>query len=245
MRTVACLGSSSTASKGPYDWIGDLQRRPGNEDLKFVRFAAGGDLAYDGLQRVPKVLDCDPDFVVVLLGGNDVMASMPEKSIYYETMLKLTKHLPRKPTVSWFEETMEEIVDRLKDGTSAKIALCSLPPWGEDLESQDPFQAGLNAGFAEYNAILKAIAKEAAVTYIPFYERMVELMSTGPSKAFTSFKILPFYRDIFRQVVERKTNDQIGDMNGWRFHRDGIHLNSTSGILLAGLVQNFLDGKPS
>jgi len=136
---VACLGSSSTAAKGPYDWIGDLQKRPENHGLEFLRFAEGGDLAYNGLQRVPKVISCHPDFVVILLGGNDVMASMSRQSEYYEVMLKLTKRLPRKPSPEWFYEVMDEVVDRLKDGTSARIAVCSLPPWGENLESEDPF----------------------------------------------------------------------------------------------------------
>jgi hypothetical protein len=31
-----------------------------------------------------------------------------------------------------------------------------------------------------------------------------------------------------------------GQLNGWRFHRDGIHLNSCSGKLLVDLVQEFL-----
>lgn len=57
----------------------------------------------------------------------------------------------------------------------------------------------------------------------------------------TGFKILPFYRDIFRQYVLGKSNDEIGQLNGWKFHRDGIHLNSAGGKLLADLVQDFLD----
>jgi hypothetical protein len=30
-------------------------------------------------------------------------------------------------------------------------------------------------------------------------------------------------------------------MNGWRFHTDGVHLNSRGGMLAADLVQGFLD----
>jgi hypothetical protein len=44
-----------------------------------------------------------------------------------------------------------------------------------------------------------------------------------------------------RQFVLRKSNDEIGRLNGWQFHRDGIHLNSHSGEILADLVQQFLD----
>ncbi len=38
---------------------------------------------------------------------------------------------------------------------------------------------------------------------------------------------------------------EIGKLNGWRFHRDGIHLNSRSGKLLADLVQEFLNAETS
>jgi hypothetical protein len=36
------------------------------------------------------------------------------------------------------------------------------------------------------------------------------------------------------------SNDEIAKLNKWRFHRDGIHLNSVSGKLLADLVQGFI-----
>jgi hypothetical protein len=50
-RIVACLGSSSTAAHGVNDWVGDVAKRPGNESWGFGRFAAGGDLAYNGHGR--------------------------------------------------------------------------------------------------------------------------------------------------------------------------------------------------
>jgi len=241
-KIVACLGSSSTAAKGPYDWIRDLEQRPDNSQLRFLRFAAGGDLSYNALQRLPKLISFRPDYVVTLIGGNDVMASMPEKSqpTYYKVLLKLSKHLPRRPSPDWFKENAEIILTELKSNTSAKIALVSLPPWGENFDSPDPFQSELNRLFAQYNAILKEISVTYKVGYIPFYERMEELIRASPGKSMTGFKILPFYRDIFRQLVLHKSNDEIGEMNGWRFHRDGIHLNSTSGKLLANMVQEFL-----
>jgi hypothetical protein len=82
------------------------------------------------------------------------------------------------------------------------------------------------------------------VGYVPFYERMHELILASPGRAYTGFDILPFYHDLFRQWFLRKSNDEIGAMNGWRFHRDGIHLNGVSGKLLADLVQDFLHARP-
>jgi len=237
----ACLGSSSTAARGPYDWIADLERRPQNRDFRFSRFAEGGDLAYNGAQRLPKLLGTKPDVVLIMLGGNDVMASMPQQSAYYRVIVRLTKHLPRAPSVEWFREVMTSIFARLQSATSAKIGIISLPPWGENLDSGDAYQAELNRRFDEHNAVLRTLADEHRTAYIPFYERFCDLLRASPGRSLRSFKILPFYRDLFRQLVLQKSNDEIGALNGWKFHRDGIHLNSTSGKLLADLVQGFLD----
>jgi lysophospholipase L1-like esterase len=129
------------------------------------------------------------------------------------------------------------------DETHAKIGVISLPPWGEQLDAIDPYQAELNRRFSDYNAELRQLARDARVAYIPFYERFCDLLRASPGKPFTSFRILPFYRDIFRQFVLRMSNDEIVRRNGWKYHRDGIHLNSVSGKLLADLVQEFLDGE--
>ncbi len=234
---VACLGASATDATGSYDWIRDLAQRPSLASLRFYRFAEGGDLAYNGLGRVPDIINCHPDYVIVLLGDNDVLALISKKVAQFD---HLTKHLPVQPSPEWYRENVQAIVRRLKSETKAAIALCSLIPIGEDPGEASPFQAEANRRIQEYSAILKDIAQEEEVSYLPFYERMHELILASPGRAFTSFDFLPFYRDVFRQFVLHKNHDEIGQLNGWRFHRDGIHLNSRSGKLLADLVQEFL-----
>jgi lysophospholipase L1-like esterase len=242
-KIVACLGSSSVDSKGTYDWIRELEQRPANAPLRFLRFAAGGDLAYNGLQRLPKIVNLHPDYVIVLLGDNDVLALISKKFLRFSGLLM--KHLPSKPSPEWFRENMQAIVRGLKSDTSARVALCSPQPIGEDPSSTNLFQAEANRRVEEYSLILKEIASTESVSYIPFNERMRELIIASPGRAYTSFDILPFYRDVYRQFVRRKSNDEIGEMNGWRLHRDGIHLNSRSGRLLEDLVQEFLSGGAS
>lgn len=234
---VACLGASATDATGSYDWIRDLAQRHDNASLRFYRFAEGGDLAYNGLGRLPGIINCHPDYVIVLLGDNDVLALISKKVAQFD---RLTKHLPSQPSPGWYRENMQAIVRRLKSDTRAAIALCSLIPIGEDPGSTNSFQAEANRRIEEYSTILKDIAREEEVSYLPFYERMHELILASPGRAFTSFDFLPFYRDVFRQFVLHKSHDEIGQLNGWRFHRDGIHLNSRSGKILADLGQEFI-----
>ena len=235
---VACLGASETDARGSYDWIHDLAQRPANADMRFHRFAEGGNLAHNGLVRVPEIIACRPDYVVILLGGNDVLALISNKHAQF---VRMTKHLPRTPSPGWYRENMQAIVRRLKSGTNARIGLCSLTPVGEDPGSSDPFQAEANRRIEEYSAIVRDIAHSEAASYVPVYERMHELIVACPGRAFTGFDILPFYHDAFRQFVLHKSNDEIGQLNGWYYHRDGLHLNSRSGKLVADLVQQFLD----
>jgi len=235
--TVACLGASATVAIGSYDWIKDLEQRPGTAHYRFERFAEGGDLAYNGLQRVPAIVQRQPEAIIILLGDNDALALVSKALLGF---VRLTKHLPQRPSPEWYRENMQTIVQTLKRQTSARIGLCSLIPVGESPASAQPFQAEVNRRIAECSATLKEIAAAEGVGYLPLYERLHELILASPGRAFTSFNFLPFYRDVFRQFVLRLDNDQIGKLNGWRFHRDGIHLNSRSGKIMADLAQAFL-----
>jgi lysophospholipase L1-like esterase len=121
---VACLGSSSTAGKGQaFDWISELAQRPRNKGTSFLNFGVGGDLAYNALQRLPKMLASHPDKVLVLIGGNDVIALVSNKA---RRFFRISKHLPKEPSPEWLRENLRAIVRELKTGTPASVGLCSL-----------------------------------------------------------------------------------------------------------------------
>jgi lysophospholipase L1-like esterase len=139
---VACLGSSSTAGKGQaFDWIKVLQDRLGQERFVLRNFGVGGDLAYNTLQRLSQVIDSNPQKVVVLIGANDVLGIVSAK---VRRFYRFAKKLPQDPSPEWFRTNLQRIVRRIKQGTSADLALCSLVPIGEDLDSTNPFQREIN-----------------------------------------------------------------------------------------------------
>ena len=238
--TVACLGSSSTAGQGQaFGWIDELERRPQNRRFDFRNLGVGGDLAYNALQRVPAVIACHPDKVVVLIGANDALTMVFANA--RRVLAGWMKHLPREPSVEWFRENLEATVDRLKRETTARIALSSLGPIGEDADSLDPVQRTLNERVAELSGIIKETAVSNQIAYIPFYETLRDQIVASPRKALTKFRFLPIYLDTLRFYVLRRSSDQIAQANGWRFHVDGVHLNQRGGMILANLVQQFLD----
>jgi lysophospholipase L1-like esterase len=236
---IACLGSSSTSGKGQaFDWISELRRKHRNKHYDFRNFGVGGDLSYNALRRLPAVIECRPGFVIVWIGANDVLALVSGK---VRRIFRIWKHLPAEPSREWFLENISIIVRRLKGETSARIALCSLAPLGEDLSSAHPFQSALNQRIEEFSATIKDVAIRENVGYIPLYEAMSEQIRISSIHAFTSFRFLPFYRDAFRIAVMRKSPDDVARMNGWSFHTDGVHVNSRAGKILAALVQELID----
>ena len=238
---VACLGSSTTASRGTFNWIAELENRPRNQRFRFVNLGVGGDLSYNALGRVPEVVASHPDLVVVLIGANDILAQVfPRLHRFYRRW----KRLPREPTADWFRQSLRAIVTSLKAQTSATIALASLAQVGEAPESTHPVQSALNRHFPIYREIIETIAREEGVGYIPFYERFHEHLVAAPGRAFIRFRFASFYRDyIFREFILGLSVDAIARLNRWRFHIDGIHLNTRGGMILVELVQAFLDEK--
>ena len=236
---VACLGSSSTAGKGQaFDIVGELKRRPHNDRFDFRNFGVGGDLAYHALQRLPQVIASRPEKVVVWVGGNDVLARVSPK---VRRFFRISKHLPAEPSLEWFRDNIQGIAHRLKIETMASVALCSLPPLGEDPTSAVAFQSELNHGVQQYSEAIRDIALKEDVAYIPLHEAVLAQIEASPGRAFTAFQFLPVYRDAFRVLVLRKTPDEVARLNGWRFHSDGIHLNSRGGMIAADLIQKFID----
>jgi lysophospholipase L1-like esterase len=193
---VACLGSSSTAGKGQaFNWIIELQRRLGERRVVFRNFGVGGDLSYNALQRLSDVIASHPKKIVVLIGGNDVLALVSAKA---RRFYGISKRLPRDPSPEWFRENLRAIVLRLTNETSAVIALCSLPPIGEDPVSGNLFQSELNRRIAEFSDIVREIARQEGAEYVAVYETIVAQITKSPGRAFTEFKFLSFYRDAFR-----------------------------------------------
>jgi lysophospholipase L1-like esterase len=240
VETVACLGSSTTAAKGTYNWIDELAKRPKNSRFRFVNFGVGGDLSFNIANRLDPVLRVAPDRVIVLIGTNDILASVFPN---FRRFTRAWKHISHEPSPADFKTNLELITHRLQQTTHATIALSSLAPVGEALRSNDAVQSRLNDLVAAYNGIIADVSHRSSTYYIPFYELFRDqLARSSTSKPFTRFSFAVFYRDyLFREMILRRSFDQISQTNGWEFHIDGIHLNTKGGRILAEAIQQFLD----
>lgn len=235
---VACLGSSTTAAKGTFNWIARLEQRPENKHIRFLNFGVGGDLAYNALLRTQNVIDAQPDEILIIIGSNDILAMtfVNVRRIYMRW-----KHLPFEPSAEWFTENLQAIIGRLKKETDARISVVSPAQVGEDPTANHPVQLHLNTLFKKFSEIIQAVAEAEKVNYIPFYERFHEQIVARPGRAFTKFSFPSFYRDyLWREFILRYSFDKIAQINGWRFHIDGVHLNTLGGMILVDVIQEFL-----
>ena len=239
-QTVACLGSSTTAARGTYNWITELENRPRNRGYRFVNLGVGGDLSFNARRRVTRLIDSRPDRAIVLIGTNDILASVFPN---FRRFAKRFKGLAQQPSVEAFRGNLVDIARRIGQETDARIALSSLAPVGEDPDSDDPTQAKLNVLFADYNQVIREVASSCDTYYIPFYERFVDaLRQCGTRKPFQRLSFGALYRDyLIREFAQRRSFDEIARINGWQFHIDGIHLNTAGGTILVDAVQGFLD----
>jgi len=240
LETVACLGSSTTAAKGTYKWIDELAKRPQNSRFRFVNFGVGGDLSFDLAGRLGPVLRTAPDRVIVLIGTNDILASAFPS---FRRFTRVWKRPAQEPSPIHFKANLEAITQRLQQETSAMIAVSSLAPIGESLRSNDAVQSRLNELVSAYNGVIRDVSRSSGAYYIPFYERFRDQLDRSPiDKPFTRFSFAGFYRDyLFREMILRRSFDEISQQNGWEFHIDGIHLNTRGGRILTEVVQQFLD----
>ena len=181
-----------------------------------------------------------PDRVIVLIGTNDILASVFPN---FRRVTRAWKRPPQDPSPAHFKDNLELITHRLQHATRARIALSSVAPVGEALRSNDAVQSRLNDLVAAYNGIIADVSRSSGGYYIPFYECFRDqLARSSIAKPFTRFSFAAFYRDyLFREMILRRSFDQISQRNGWEFHIDGIHLNTKGGRILTDVVQQFLD----
>lgn len=235
-KVVLIFGDSITQGTISHNYVVDLQKQLGSKGFRFINAGINGDLAYNLLQRIDDVIACKPDYVVIMVGTNDAMASStPEKSEEFILM----KTLPQTPTFSWFTENLTTIVTRLQTELNPHIALLSLGLYGENLSSQQ------NQRWQQFSQAIEEIAAQKEVAYLPLHETMrVFLATSGPKADYTpdDGKIDEMMRRAIalQRPFLRKSYTKIGKENGFDLLSDGLHFNETAGKMVADLITTWL-----
>jgi lysophospholipase L1-like esterase len=230
---VVCVGDSLVRGQVSVNFVDILRHRMGADGFRFVNAGINGDLAYNVLMRLDMVVAQKPDFVVTLAGTNDVNATLSGKAARF---YRLYKRLPQPPTPEWYRDNVIQIVRLLKEKTSASIALASPPVLGEALASLP------NERIRAYSGLLKEIAAQEQVRYVPVHERQEEYLrevqhTEGRPHDSSIMLVLTSF---LRHYVLRRSFDTISRQNGFHLTVEGIHLNSRGAGIVADEIEAFL-----
>ena len=215
------------------NFVDVLTERMGKDGYRFINQGVAGYEAYNVLTHLDQAISLKPDYIVILVGTNDVIATLNPK---VARLSRLTKKLPQPHSAQFYRDNMLQIVRTLKKKTSAKIGLVSLPILGEDLESLP------NQRIREYNTILKEIAVQEQAVYLPVHEHQEEYLKNNQNKTGRTYEsgIRSSFMLLLRHYVLRQSFDTISKKNGYVLVTDGIHMNSRGAAFIADEIESFL-----
>ena len=234
-RPIVVAGASIVRGRASVDFVQMLRER--YPSRTFVNAGVNGNVAWELLQRIDQIIACRPSHVVILIGTNDVQATLSADSV---RQTRESKHLPEDPSLGWYAVCMTEIVTRLKSA-GARVALCSLPPIGQDLE------APVNVVVREANAELRGVCEATGAAYLPVYEHLADLLAAqgatrGPA---WSGSWAPGVTSLVEHFVLGRSYDTIALARGWILSPDGVHMDSTGAGIIADVVAGWLERQSS
>ncbi|CAM3836662.1 SGNH/GDSL hydrolase family protein [Parendozoicomonas haliclonae] len=227
------LGDSLTHGRVSSDYVQILSHNNKAADAVWINAGINSRLAFNALQGVDSVIACQPKAVTILIGSNDVMARLSDDRVqYYVDHWQLT----HKPDFDLFTDSLTRLVDKLQNQTDAQIAIFSLPPIGETEGSR------ANQLVAEHNNLIRQIAAEKGLTYLPLNETLWgELQQRKEPSSHCEIDAGLMEQAIIRYRVLGQSWDVIADANGLYFLTDCVHLNDRAAAVIARLAQSFVD----
>jgi lysophospholipase L1-like esterase len=227
---VVVAGASIVRGRASVDFVQILRDRFASRD--FVNAGVNGNVAWELLQRVDHVIACRPAQVVILIGTNDVQATLTPDAT---RQTRESKQLPEDPSLGWYAACMTEIVTRLQ-AAGAEVALCSLPPIGQDLS------APVNVVVREANAAIQRVCDATGAAYIPVYERLTDLLATQGATTGPGWtgSWMPGVASLVQHFVLGRSYDAIALARGWVLSPDGVHMDSVGAGIIADTVGEWL-----
>lgn len=236
---VVLFGDSITQGGGSYNYVELLVQRLGGAGYRFMNAGIGGDTAYNLLNRLEAVVESQPDALVILVGTNEMQAYLRGGDL--PAIMQRFKKLPQAVTLEWYLDNVRQIIQAVQHTTPARVALCSIPILGEDLDSRP------NEAIRMFNRALKALADELQVTYLPVYETMEQVLRAHqhvPGQAFDEARagelMLPA---IWQHNIRGRSWDEVSARNNLVLMTDLIHFNSRGAAIIADLIAGWLHAR--
>ncbi len=234
-KIVVCVGDSLTHGTVSCNYVDLLSKRLGPKGYTFINAGINGELSFNVLQRLDRVIQCNPDYVTILIGTNDSNWSATETN-RREAVKEW--NLRNQPSPEDYRRNLLEIISRLKSRTHAKIALLSLPPITEDMNHYR-FKHSL-----KFNEIIREVARKEHVAYLPLHETMRPIIENHKSHPRFKFKDKEYigYLAFVQHNLLGMSWDEISKWNGFLLLTDYLHLNCRSAGMICDLIEGFIIG---
>jgi lysophospholipase L1-like esterase len=220
------FGDSLTQGNMSGNWLEKFESR--NKDLACYNAGMNADLTYTLLERIDEIIEAKPQIISLLIGSNDLMATMSEARMnrYYEL-----KKITQDADYDGFKANYVKIIEILLAETNAKILCISLPPITEDFSHKGNLLAD------KYSQTIKEIAEEYDLNYIPFREKLKEIMPEKSSQLDDYDQSVSLLRiAAFKKNFLGQSWDEISKSRQAMYLTDNIHLNDTASEILAEMV---------
>ena len=232
-RIIACIGDSLTHGNIGDCWVESL-RDEYPEDT-FLNEGINGDVVWQVQQRIEPILACKPDIVILMIGSNDAMASFNKHS---GERYKHNNNLPEVPTFESYQRLLPELLDSLSD--IPNIALCTIPPVGENPDSD------INQHVKMFNDFIELTASNKNISLIPVSSFLWDDLSsrTYPFRKDYDPKVLPIikriYGGMFHHYIFKKSWNDVAKSKGQWILFDQIHLNERGAQVVFNLVKKYI-----
>lgn len=227
---VVRLGASIIRGRASVDFVQMLRER--FPDRTFVNAGVNGNTVWEVLQRVDDVLACEPSEVVILVGTNDVLATLAPDG---GERVRDGKHQQVVPSVHDYRTNLDAVVARLQ-AAGCRVALASLPPLGQDLE------APANVRIREFNDVIAEVAVVRGATYLPVYEQMAHELITADAAHGPQWtgSWRPGVESLSRHFLLGQSYDEIAHRRGRLLSPDDVHLDTHGARIVADAAEAFV-----
>ena len=232
-KIIACIGDSLTHGNIGQSWV-DYLREEFPNDI-FLNEGINANTAWQVLQRLEPILECKPDQIILMIGTNDVLGSFDvDSGLRY----KKNNNLPEVPSFEKYKEQLVELIDKIV--LSSKVALCTLPPIGENKDSL------VNQHVKKFNDYIKFVADDKNLSLLPVSDslwleiksRSYQLKSDYNPKSFPLLRRV--FGGIFHHYLLKQSWNDIAKAKGQWILFDQIHLNERGSEIVFKLAKKFI-----
>ncbi len=230
---VVLIGDSLTHGNVQPSWVDSMRKKMG-EDFEFINAGINGETTNDVLNRINEILACDPNIATLLIGNNNLMGSFERNERNY----KKSKQV--EWSINGFENEYRMIVKKLIEN-NITLAVSSLMSYGEEIGS-DEFERT-----REYSKIIKKIADEFSLYYIPLFEEIEKyLIEKGGNSNLPKIEndsLIMLQNFMVKKILLKQSWDKISTDSRFKVTLDHIHFNNYSANLMESMVSEFIKSK--